>query len=241
MPYIESYPEAKAAHEPKMLSEQPTIHPTSTVRRSEIGGWTAIGAHCSVSESTFGDYSYLAGHVSMIWTDVGKFASIAAQTRINPGNHPTWRVTQHHSTYRRIQYGFDTKEDKEFFQWRKDHRCSIGHDVWIGHGVTVIAGKKIGTGAIVGSGAVVTKDIPPYAIAVGVPARVIKYRFPQNVADQLQAIAWWDWDRATLVERFNDLLDLDGFLAKYGSSPVPRRAGEAPAGVPVLSSEVQPV
>ena len=199
------------------------------MRKSEIGGWTDIGAHCSISESTFGDYSYLAGHVSMVWTDVGKFASIAAQTRINPGNHPTWRVTQHHSTYRRIQYGFDTKEDSEFFQWRKDHRCSVGHDVWIGHGVTVIAGKKIGTGAVIGSGAVVTKDIPPYAIAVGVPARVVKYRFPKDVIEQLQSIAWWDWDRATLVERFNELLDLERFIANYGSSPVPPAAQSVPA------------
>lgn len=234
MPFIESFPDApKEPRAPKLLSEQPTIHPTATVRKSEIGGWTDIGAHCSISESTFGDYSYLAGHVSMVWTDVGKFASIAAQTRINPGNHPTWRVTQHHSTYRRIQYGFDTKEDTEFFQWRKDHRCSVGHDVWIGHGVTVIAGKKIGTGAVVGSGAVVTKDIPPYAIAVGVPARVVKYRFPKDVTEQLQSIAWWDWDRATLVERFNELLDLESFIAKYGSSPVPPAAQSVPATVSV--------
>lgn len=236
MAYIESFPETTSAREPKRLSEQPSIHPTANIRKSEIGGWTAIGAHCSVSESTFGDYSYLAGHVSMVWTDVGKFTSIAAQTRINPGNHPTWRVTQHHSTYRRIQYGFDTHEDQNFFQWRKDHRCAIGHDVWIGHGVTVIAGKKIGNGAVIGSGAVVTKDIPPYAIAVGVPARVVKLRFPAAVIEQLQTIAWWDWDRATLVERFNDLLDLDGFVARYGTTPVPRVFAEVP--VPVRPSEL---
>lgn len=236
MPYIESFPETKAAHEPKMLSEQPTIHATSSVRKSELGGWTAIGPHCSISESTFGDYSYLAGHVNMVWTDVGKFTSIAAQTRINPGNHPTWRVTQHHSTYRRVQYGLDTKDDTEFFQWRKDHRCTIGHDVWIGHGVTVIAGKNIGTGAVIGSGAVVTKDIPPYAIAVGVPARVVKFRFPAEVIEQLQAIAWWNWDRATLVERFNELLDLDTFIAKYGSSPVPALERTEPE--PVMQSTI---
>ncbi|MGH7945933.1 MAG: acetyltransferase [Opitutaceae bacterium] len=225
MHYIEEYPEApNEPRQKKILSEKPTIHPAATVRKSEIGGWTAIGPHCSINESTFGDYSYLAGHVSMVWTDVGKFTSIAAQTRINPGNHPTWRVTQHHSTYRRIQYGFDTVEDTEFFQWRKDHRCTIGHDVWIGHGATVIAGKRIGTGAVVGSGAVVTKDIPPYAIAVGVPAKVIKFRFPPDVVEKLMAIAWWDWDRTTLVERFKDLLDLDGFIQKYGATPVPELA-----------------
>ncbi len=219
--HIEAFPEPKTAHAPKQLSETPSIHATATVRKSELGGWTDIGPHCSVAESTLGDYSYLAGHVSMVWTDVGRFASIAAQTRINPGNHPTWRVTQHHSTYRRIQYGFDVAEDAEFFQWRRDHRCIIGHDVWIGHGVTVIAGKKIGTGAVIGSGAVVTKDIPPYAIAVGVPARVVKYRFPPEVIEQLLAIAWWEWDRASLVERFKDLLDMDAFLKKYGTTPIP--------------------
>lgn len=219
MAFIEIFPEppaGAASRARKMLGEKPHINSTATVRRSELGAWTDVGAHCSVSESTLGDYSYLAGHVSMVWTDVGKFTSIAAQTRINPGNHPTWRVTQHHSTYRRIQYGFGEAEDEAFFQWRKDHRCVIGHDVWIGHGVTVIAGKKIGTGAVIGSGAVVTKDIPPYAVAVGVPARVIKYRFPDEVIEQLLDSAWWDWDRATLVERFDELLDLEAFVAKYG-------------------------
>jgi hypothetical protein len=138
-------------------------------------------------------------------------------------------VTQHHSTYRRIQYGFGEVEDEDFFQWRKDHRCEIGHDVWIGHGVTVIAGKRIGTGAVIGSGAVVTKDIPPYAVAVGVPARVIKYRFPPGVVEQLLASAWWDWDRATLVERFHELLDLDAFVAKYGREPLPAVLDQAEA------------
>lgn len=227
MHYIEEYPEGPKEPRPrKQLSEKPHIHATASVRKSELGGWTDIGAHCSVNESTVGDYSYLAGHVSMIWTDMGKFCSIAAQTRINPGNHPTWRVTQHHSTYRRIQYGFDTQEDHAFFQWRRDHRCTVGHDVWIGHGVTVIAGKKIGTGAVIGSGAVVTKDIPPYAIVVGVPARVVKFRFPPAVVEQLLATQWWDWDRTTLEQRFNDLLDLEGFLAKYGQTPLP--VGAAP-------------
>jgi hypothetical protein len=102
--------------------------------------------------------------------------------------------------------------------------------VWIGHGVTVIPGRKIGIGAVIGSGAVVTRDIPPYAIAVGVPARVVKFRFPPDVVEKLLATQWWDWDRATLEERFKDLLDLDGFLRKYGDTPAPRSA-PAPTSV----------
>jgi hypothetical protein len=151
-----------------------------------------------------------------------KRASIPAIIR--PGESPSISAT-----YRRIQYGFDTVEDADFFRWRSDHRCTIGHDVWIGHGVTVIAGRKIGIGAVIGSGAVVTRDIPPYAIAVGVPARVVKFRFPPDVVEKLLATQWWDWDRATLEERFKDLLDPEVFLRKYGDTPAPH---SAPAPTP---------
>ena len=135
--------------------------------------------------------------------------------RINPGNHPQWRVTQHHMTYRRIHYGLGTEDDKEFFQWRRDHKCVIGHDVWIGHGAIIMPGVSIGTGAIIGSGAVVTKDVGPYEIAVGVAAKVIKKRFDDATIEKLLASEWWNWDRETLEANFNDLLELDTFLNKY--------------------------
>ncbi|MFN8562280.1 MAG: hypothetical protein U0703_11820 [Anaerolineae bacterium] len=81
---------------------------------------------------------YAAGDVSIIYADVGKFCSIASHVRINPGNHPMERVTQHHMTYRRRQFGFG-EDDHAFFDWRRAHRCSIGHDVWLGHGAIVRA------------------------------------------------------------------------------------------------------
>jgi phosphonate metabolism protein (transferase hexapeptide repeat family) len=206
------------AHRKRRLSEKPYIHPTSRVMKSRLGGYTAIGPHCSLRESEFGDYSYTAGDVSMVWTSVGNFCSIASHTRINPGNHSYWRVTQSHCTYRRVPYGFDTKDDEEFFAWRKADHVDIGHDVWLGHGVTVMPGAKIATGAAVGAGAVVVKAHPigPYEIAVGIPARPIRKRFPDQVIEKLMAIEYWYWDRKTLEERFNDLLDIDVFLEKYG-------------------------
>lgn len=200
---------------PKRLCPQPTIHPSSFVLDSDLGAWTDIGPGCTIIESTFDDYSYAADNVSIIYAQVGKFCSIASHVRINPGNHPIDRVTQHHMTYRCVEYGFAEADDAAFFDWRRMHRCVIGHDVWLGHAVTVLPGVTIGTGAVVGAGAVVSKDIEPYAIAVGVPARVIRKRFPDDVIAALLRIAWWEWDRETLAARFADLRDVSTFLAKY--------------------------
>src|SRR5262250_2655022 len=118
---------------PKTLSAQATIHPSSQIIASEIGEWTDIGPNTHIVESTFGDYSYTAGDVSIIYADVGRFCSIASHVRINPGNHPMWRVTQHHMTYRRVQYGLAETDDEPFFAWRRADRVRVGHDVWIGH------------------------------------------------------------------------------------------------------------
>jgi phosphonate metabolism protein (transferase hexapeptide repeat family) len=200
----------------RRLGPEPNIHETSRIHRSEIGPWAWIGPNCSISESTFGDYSYTAGDVSIIYSEVGKFCSIASHARINPGNHPMDRVTQHHMTYRRIQYGFADTDDEAFFDWRRADRVTVGHDVWIGHGAILLPGVNVGTGAVVGAGAVVTRGVEPYTIVVGVPARPLRRRFPEEVAAALIRIAWWDWPREKLEACFADLNDVDAFIARYG-------------------------
>jgi phosphonate metabolism protein (transferase hexapeptide repeat family) len=197
------------------LSEAPAIHETAKLKDSFIGVWTSIDPNTKIQESEFGDYSYTAGDAQIIYSKVGKFCSIASHVRLNPGNHPMWRVTQHHSIYRRQSYGFGPADDEEFFNWRRDHKVVVGHDVWIGHGAIVMPGLMIGTGAVIGSGAVVTKDVPPYTIAVGIPAKPIKERFPKEVAAKLLEIAWWDWSRELLEEQIDEFNDLEPFLEKY--------------------------
>ncbi|MFN0073519.1 MAG: DapH/DapD/GlmU-related protein [Chloroflexota bacterium] len=197
------------------LGPEPTIDPTSRVTQSEVGGWTWLGPRTTITESTFGDYSYTAGDVAILYTDVGKFCSIASHVRLNPPNHPMWRVTQHHATYRRVAYGFGAEDEKTFFDWRREQRVTIGHDVWIGHSATVMPGVTVGTGAVIGAGAVVTKDVAPYSVVVGVPARPIRNRFPREVAERLLEIAWWHWSREELETRFHDLSNLDIFLERY--------------------------
>ncbi|RCW51717.1 hypothetical protein DFP97_10157 [Paenibacillus prosopidis] len=201
----------------KLLTAEPTIHETAALHKCYIGEWTEIGARTRMNEVTFGDYSYCTDEVQINYAEIGKFCSIASHVCINPGNHPMWRVTQHHATYRRAAYQLAETDDMEFFEWRRSRKVTIGHDVWIGHGVTVMPGVTIGTGAVVGSGAVVTKDLEPYTIAAGVPAKQIKERFSRQVSRKLLEIAWWDWPRDMLEDKFDELNDVEKFISKYGS------------------------
>lgn len=201
----------------KMLGPEPTIHESARVERSVLGRYTEVGARTSVVETTMGDYSYVVNDSQIIYCTIGKFCSIAAMTRINPGNHPTWRASQAHFLYRASQYFEGESDEASFFDWRREHHVSIGHDVWIGHGAIVLAGRSIGTGAVIGGGAVVTRDVPPYTIVGGNPARPIRERFPAAVGERLMALAWWDWEHEQLRAALPDFraLSVEAFLEKY--------------------------
>ncbi len=200
---------------PCILSEAPLIHEGARIEKSRIGSWTEIGRGSHIVESTIGDYTYDDGDVSIFYSEIGKFCSLANRVRINPGNHPQDRVTQHHLTYRRKQFGLDTRDDEVFFDWRRSHPCVIGHDVWIGHAAVVLPGVRIGTGAVIGAAAVVTRDVEPYQVVVGVPARPVRRRFPEDVIHRILKSEWWNWDRQELEERWRDLFSVEGFLARY--------------------------
>lgn len=200
----------------RQYGPQPLIDPEAHVRDSTVGGWTWIGPRTSVIECEIGDYSYLVTGCTAIYSVIGKFCSIASGTHINPGNHPTWRVTQNHMTYRRVSYGFDDTDDQEFFDWRRANAVTIGHDVWVGTNAIILPGVSVGTGAVVAAGAVVSRDVEPYTIVGGVPAKPIRQRFSANVAEKLHQIAWWDWTREELESRINDFNHLESFIEKYG-------------------------
>jgi len=201
----------------KKLGLEPLIDPTAQVRQATLGRYTAIGARTIFAESTMGDYSYVVNDANVIYTTIGKFCSIAAMTRINPGNHPMHRASQSHFTYRAAAYFDDAEDDEAFFDWRRAHAVTIGHDVWIGHGAIVLAGRSIGTGAVVAGGAVVTKDVAPYTIVAGNPARPVRPRFAENIAERLQNLAWWDWEHARLRAALDDFrnLSVEDFLDRY--------------------------
>jgi phosphonate metabolism protein (transferase hexapeptide repeat family) len=209
---------SEAKPDAQRLGENPTVHSSANSAGSKLGVWTEIGPDTSFVESTLGDYSYIMQRGQVIWTQIGKFCSIASDVRLNPGNHPSWRASQHHFSYRAAAYGLG-EDDAEFFEWRKQNRVIIGHDVWIGHGVTVLAGVSIGTGAIVAAGAVVSKDVAPYTIVGGVAARELKSRFSAATAQNMLALAWWDWPREKLAATLSDMRGLraEVFVEKYGA------------------------
>lgn len=199
------------------LSTLPLVHETAEVHDTALGRYTEIASHCRISEAEIGDYSYVMEY-GMIWcASIGKFANIAANVRINATNHPTWRATLHHFTYRACDYWPDKDMEEDFFAWRRENRVVIGHDVWIGHGATLLPGVTIGNGAVIGAGAVVSRNVEPYMIVGGVPARPIRERVPRSVAEGFERLSWWNWDHDMLGERLADFRRLKAaeFLDKY--------------------------
>jgi phosphonate metabolism protein (transferase hexapeptide repeat family) len=200
-----------------MLSVDPTVDPTAKLHDTKLGAYCEVGPRTILHEVAMDDYSYVVNDAQIIYTTIGKFCSIAAMTRINPGNHPMHRATQAHFTYRASAYFAGESDDAEFFEWRRAHHIHIGHDVWIGHGAIILPGRNVGTGAVIAAGAVVTKDVPAYTIVAGNPARPIKRRFSEDIAGRLAELAWWNWDHATLRGALPDFrkLTVEDFLAKY--------------------------
>ncbi|WP_342514333.1 DapH/DapD/GlmU-related protein [Sporosarcina sp. FSL K6-1522] len=199
-----------------LLSQKPMLHEHVQLENTQLGAFTEIGMYNFIENTVMDDYSYSGQFCFIQNARIGKFSNIAAMVRIGPTDHPYERPSLHHFTYRQKMYGFSDRDDEAFFKQRASQITTIGHDTWIGHGAIIQPGVTVGDGAVVGSGAIVTKDVPPYAIVVGVPAKIIKYRFPQETIESLQRIQWWDWSFDTIKERMDDFnCDIWKFTDKH--------------------------
>jgi phosphonate metabolism protein (transferase hexapeptide repeat family) len=202
---------------PRLSEHKPLIHSTADVNHSTLDRFVEIEARSRVGETELGDYSYVMQDCAIWCARIGKFANIAASVRINATNHPTWRATLHHFTYRAGDYFEGAADEEEFFEWRRSQQVTIGHDVWIGHGATILPGVNIGNGAVVGAGAVVSRDVAPYTIVGGIPARLIRRRFTPDIGQRMDRLAWWEWQHDKLFSVLNDFrtLTAEAFVERY--------------------------
>ena len=193
------------------------IDPTVRLREADIGRRCEILANTRVEYSSLGDYSYLGEHCEVADAVIGKFTAIANAVRIGAPNHPMGRPSQHRFTYCPEYYEASATRDRDFFADRRAARVTIGHDCWIGHGVIILPRVTVGDGAVIAAGAVVSRDVLPYSVVGGVPARPIRKRFSDAIAERLRRIAWWDWPDDVIFARLPDFQSesIEEFCERY--------------------------
>ena len=201
----------------RFKDSEPRIHPTAELKSCRLGRHVAIGERVVLREVEVGDFSYFERHAEAIYTTIGKFCSIAANTRLNALEHPVERLTTHKISYRPNEYFRYLGVDAAFRERRRARPVSIGHDVWIGHGAVVMPGVTIANGAIIGANAVVTRDVGAFEIVAGVPARRLKLRFPAEIVARIEKLAWWDWPLELLFEAIPDIqsMSIEAFLDRW--------------------------
>ena len=205
----------------RLSSDTPFIHPDCEITDSTFGAYVEIGKGSRIAHVRMDDYSYCDRYADIANAQIGKFANIAAFSRIGATDHPLHTAACHHFLYRSDDYWDGAPRDAAFFAHRKSRIATIGHDTWIGAGAMIKPEVTLGTGAVVAAGAVVTRDVDPYTIVAGTPAKTLRLRQPREIADRLIALAWWDWPhdalRSALVE-FR-ALSAEEFLDRYENTP----------------------
>lgn len=177
------------------------INDAVNINKSVIGFGTVIGYNSNLSNSL-----------------VGRFCSIASGAHIVIETHPLDMVSTYPSffnTCNNYPFGKGKVTKNEFIQTINGFSIEIGNDVWIGANVTFKGGVKIGDGAVIGMNATVTKDVPPYAIVGGLPAKIIKYRMNDKQIKKMLKIKWWNWSPELIKERREDFSNIDDFIRKY--------------------------
>ena len=174
---------------------------------STLSNYNVIFSNVKIMKSSLGAHSYLQENSIVLNTDIGKFCSIAMNVFIGLPQHEQSCFSTHPSFYLKNTPLIKTFSEKDCFQSAK--RTFVGNDVWIGHGVLIMSGVRIGHGAVLGAGAVVTKDVPDYAVVVGVPAKVIKFRFDNKTIKYLLESKWWDKEDDWLQNNYKTILPGD--------------------------------
>lgn len=190
---------------------------------SKIGENVILSKNSNVTWSRIGKYTYLGENTYLPYCKIGKFCSIAPEVRMAAGLHPKNYVSTHPLFYNQYLKRGKIKESNIHFETFERIEgedkilCEIGNDVWISTNVLLVCGRKplhIGNGAIIAAGAVVTKDVPPYSIVMGVPAKVVDYRFDKNIIKEINDLAWWDRSDEW-IEKYINMFDKPDDFIKF--------------------------
>lgn len=181
-----------------IIGEQCTIDQDCYILKTNLDKYINVASQCYLREVKINKFSYVSQNSFLINTNIGKFCSLAPGLISGPGEHPNNFVsTSPMFFFKDYKFSF---ADKDYFEHNKE--VNIGHDVWIGARAFIKNGIKVGHGSIIASGAVVVKDVPDYAIVGGVPARIIRFRFTEDIISKLLKIQWWNWSIKKLQKAY---------------------------------------
>jgi len=180
-----------------------------SIKDSLIGHYIFLSSKVRLNGSEIGDHSYVNSNTVINHTKIGKFCSIGSNVVFGMGIHPTDLISTHPAFYSNNK-NFKTYAGKNYF--KEFERITVGNDVWIGSDVKIMGGVNINDGAIIGTGAIVTKDVKPYEIVGGVPAKHIKFRIDEKLIDRIIGTKWWDKDEKWFEENFELFLNSKKFL-----------------------------
>lgn len=206
---------------PFTRGNNPFIHWKTNTDYSVFGAYNTVAKGSIFAHSVMGSCSYVSTKANLSYVKIGKYSCIGPDVKNIRGQHPTSNFVSVHpvffSTQKQVGISYVKENKFEEYKWADhEHKYAniIGNDVWVGAEAQIMEGVTIHDGAVVAAGAVVTKDVPPYAVVGGVPARIIKYRFSEEDIQYLLQLKWWDKSDEWLKKHAPYFRDIDVLKAE---------------------------